>query len=131
MTFKELALYVAEKYNVPKNMANNWTYAVIDALFDAIVDEEEVNLYGYGSFRHATYKPLHNTFTAKDFKNIDYNLEWEIPSRVCVKFTPSARIKMAVRNGIKSEDLRGVREGCDDYPADVTSKILPTENEED
>lgn len=131
MTFKDFTAYVAERYHVPKTLASNWTYAVIDALFDAIVDEDEVSLYGYGSFKHVTYKPLRNNFTSKDFNNIDYDMEWEIPSRMCIKFAPSARVKMAVRNGVASKDMRRVREGHDEYESDVSATITLVDKESD
>lgn len=89
MTKVEFIKKVAQDTNAPYTHTEPWVNAVLDSLADAIITEDEVKLYGFGTFEHVGRKARHG-------RNASTGESIEIPARTAVKFTPSMKMKQEV-----------------------------------
>lgn len=74
-----------------------WVDIVLEELKKAIVEEKNLDLYGFGKFEHVLMKG-HNV------RNPDGEITF-CPSWTKVKFTPSRYIKAAVKDGLTAAEF--------------------------
>lgn len=55
MTKSELIELIAERIDIPKNQAYEVVNAIFDAMKDALLDEDRIELRGFGSFSIREY----------------------------------------------------------------------------
>lgn len=89
MTLAEFVEKVATDSHSSRRASRIWTKVVLDCLADAIATEDEVSLYGFGSFEHIVRKP-------KVGRNAKTGERIEIPAKMTLKFFPGVKLKQAI-----------------------------------
>ena len=74
-----------------------WVDILLEELKKAIIDDEEVSLYGFGTFAH---KP-HKGRVMKNFEGKKINC----PDSIMLKFVPSVYLKAAVKDQLTSTEF--------------------------
>ena len=87
-----------------------WVDLVFEELKGAIIDEEKVSIYGFGTFEHRHHKGR----TMKNFEGEKFTC----PDTTMLKFVPSIYLRDAVKDGIGSveferrmDKIRALRRG--------------------
>jgi nucleoid DNA-binding protein len=87
-----------------------WVDLVLEELKMAVIDEEKVSLYGFGSFEHRQHKGR----TMKNFEGEEFTC----PDSTMLKFVPSIYLRDAVKDGIgaveferRMEKIRALKRG--------------------
>lgn len=85
MTKRELVADVAERTGYSKSHCNDMVDAVLDSMGDALVNDSEVILRGFGSFR----QKLRSARTGRHPKTGEV---LEIPEKLKIEFNPAKAI---------------------------------------
>lgn len=131
MTKKEFIRRVAKNQKNSILETRYWVDIVLEELKKAVIDEESIDLYGFGKFEHALMQG-HNIRNPAEGKVI-YHPAW-----VKLKFTPSKYVKAAIKDGLTAaefeerlEDIRAFRRGENDKVRCVTNGRPVMKDEED
>lgn len=103
MTLAEFEKKVAADSNSSLRASRIWTKVVLDCLADAIMTEDVVSLYGFGTFEQIVRKP-------KVGRNAKTGERIEIPSKIVSKYTPCKKIKAV----LSSKPIPDFEHKCDD-----------------
>lgn len=100
MTIKEFAKYHAHMYDKPVEWSEAWYKSFTDALYDVLIREDvtEINLPHVGTLRKDYLFP-------KRIFNVSSQKYEEVPGRMTLAFTPSAKIKEKIRALPPNPDL--------------------------
>lgn len=89
---------MAKEYNMTKQDTKAWVDAIFDTLGKAIVEEDSVTIYGFGSFKHKDRAPR----VGRDLNN---NTEMQIPARTIIIFEPSELITQSLNTTEENEEV--------------------------